>query len=156
MQRLINIAENGNDKDSGMAYYFLGLYHERIAQKAKENYDHEYYVRDKKYTYQGDNIKKDIEIYLQENNIEPYDNLIKVVSKLDDLYRWLSNKNENEQAKKVENFIVYLYNKNYNILSKMEQENFNLATKYFELAVSKGFHIAIAHIAKKIIEKHSK
>ena len=37
MKRLVDIAENGNNKDSGMAYYFLGLYYEGIAKKAKNN-----------------------------------------------------------------------------------------------------------------------
>ena len=154
IQRLVEIAKNGNDKDSGMAYYFLGLYYERVAKKALENYDKEYYIKDKKYMYTGDNIEKDLEIYLKENGIKLEENLLPVITTLDDLYRRTPKNSEEEQ--KLANFIIYLYNKNYEKLSKMEKEHLSIATKYFEKSLEKGFHIAIAHLAKKISEEYSK
>ena len=39
-------------------------------KKALENYDNKYHIKDKKYMYTGDNIEKDLEIYLKENDIK--------------------------------------------------------------------------------------
>jgi len=162
IQRLIDVAENGNDKDSGMAYYFLGLYYERVAEKAQKNYDIKYYIRDKKYTYEGENIEKDLEDFLKEQNINKNNSLAELISELDHLHSFLSNNNnvnlkgdKKDNIKKIENFIIHLYNKHYEKFSKIEKENINNAIKFYELSVEKGFHLAIAHIAKKIVQENS-
>lgn len=163
IQKLFEIGKNGNDKNSGMAYYFLGLYYERIAKKAKNNYDKKYFISDKKYTYEGDNIEEELESYLQEQDIKKKDSLIQLISELYDLHYFLSkNGNVNvkgereDNIRKLENFIIHLYNKNYDKFSKIEEEYMDKADKYYELSLKKGFHLAIAHIAQKIVNENSK
>ena len=56
----------------------------------------------------------------------------------------------------LENFIIHLYNKNYDKFSKIEEEYMDKADKYYELSLKKGFHLAIAHIAQKIVNENSK
>ena len=156
MKRLVDIAENGNNKDSGMAYYFLGLYYEGIAKKAKNNFGYDYYVRDKKYTYTGDCIEKDLEEYLQENDIAKEKTLLKMVKKLYDIHNSPLIKENEVHLKKLENFIIYLFNKNYENFSKIKNENTDIANKYFDLSLEKGFHLAIAHISENISGNYSK
>ena len=156
MQRLIGVAENGNDKESGIAYYFLGLYYEGLAKKAKNNFGYDYYVRDKEYTYTGNCIEKDLEKYLQENDIAEEKTLLRMVKKLYDIHNSPLIKENEDHSKKLENFIIYLYNKNYENFSRIQKENADIANKYFDLSLEKGFHLAIAHISLKISENYSK
>lgn len=153
--RLNNIGSKENDKDSGMAYYFLGLYHERIAKKAYENYEHDYYINNKTYTYTGDNIEKDLQEFLIENKIKE-DGLSSLLSTLYSLHNRLSKGNDTQTVKKLENFIIYLYNKKHDFYSKIENENLDIANNYYKLSLNKGFHLSIAHLANEIVKNNSK
>lgn len=155
-QRLLDLGEKGNEKESGMSYFFLGLYYERMAKKAKANYDRKYYINDKKYTYDGENIEKDTEIYFQENNIDKEKPLIKIIDELCSMHNYLARQGKEEQTKELENYIIHLYNKNYEYFSKLEKENLDQANKYYELSLAKGFHLAVAHITDKILAENTK
>lgn len=156
ISRLIKISKSNKDKESGMAYYFLGLYYERFAYKAKDNYEtYHYYTNNKTYTYIGKNIEKELDEYLKDKNIETID-LAKIIQELDKLYKSLKNSGNKEELKKIENYIIYVYNKQVDIYSKIEKENNEIAIKYFELALQKGFHIAISHLVNKIIKENPK
>ena len=49
-----------------------------------------------------------------------------------------------------------MYNKHFDKYSKIEKENTEIAIKYFELSLQKGFHIAISHLVNKIIKENPK
>lgn len=157
IQRLLEVAKHGNKKDSGMAYYFLGLYYQRVAEKAQDNYGYKYYIEGKKYTYEGNDIEQDLNNYIIKNNIKQSDSILTMISNLNDHYNFLTKDgNYNEEIKNLESFIIYLFNKNYDKYHGIKKENMEQADKYFELSVEKGFHLAIAHIAKKIVEENTK
>ena len=61
-----------------------------------------------------------------------------------------------ETVKKLENFIIYLYNKNRDFYSKIENENLDIASNYYKLSLNKGFHLSIAHLANEIVKNNSK
>ena len=73
-----------------------------------------------------------------------------MVKKLYDIHNSPLIKGNEDHSKKLENFIIYLYNKNYENFSRIEKENADIANKYFDLSLEKGFHLAIAHISEKI------
>ena len=157
IQRLLSIAENGNENESGMAYYFLGLYYERVAKKAHECYDIKYHIIDKTYTYTGNDIEKDLDIFLQEENIDQKDNLCLMIQELDNNHHYLSQNAKGdviEKLKKLENFIIYLYDKNYEVCSKIEKDNLELAIKYFEISLKKEFYLSVAHLTEKIVKEN--
>lgn len=158
INRLNDVSKGINIKDSGLAHYFLGLYYERIANKASENCDNKYVIEDKKYTYDGDNIELELEDFIVEQNINKKDSLPLMIDELDSHYNFLrriddSTFEQKETLRKLENFIIYLYNKKNEHFTKIFEDNLTIAKKHFKLSVSKGCHISITHIAEDIVNQ---
>ena len=63
--------------------------------------------------------------------------------------------NEKEEIRQLENFIIYLFNQNREKYTKLHDESMEKAINYFQISMDKGFHLAVPHLAKKIIEEKS-
>ena len=148
--RLIVIANN-DDKYKGMANYFLGLYHELVSKESHDMYSHDY-SEDKTYTYDGEDIEKDINDYINENNIE-YKSVKSLLYKLNDFHLWAKDKKDSIEKKDLENYIIYIYNKVKDKYSKLEIEHKELSIKYFIEAFNNKFYMALPHIALKYKEE---
>ena len=161
-QRLFELTEKGGDDEAGMAGYFLGLHHERVAKKANECYrNNSYIVRDKKYTYTGEDVEKDCEAFLARFDINPDLEMGKKLNAMHDLYQaWcrtaVHTEEERENIRQLESFIVYLYNIRRERMMEREEENRKKALRFFEASLARGFHLSVCHLTNEIIEEKGK
>ena len=157
VEKLIAVANEGSEYEQGMACYFLGLYYETLAKKAENNYGYDSDVKDKTYTYTGKDIEKDLDDYLARKNKGVKEPLRKEVWSLRNEHRYLVSRKpeEKEEIRQLENFIIYLFNQNRAKYTKLHDESIEKAINYFQISMDKGFHLAVPHLAKKIIEEKS-
>lgn len=149
-EKLLAIAEKYRRGESNLAFYLLGLYHRTLAKEHFEFYEYdctEGHVLD----YNGTDIEADIMAYANKYAFEPNSLLSRLRTK-----RAMIRGDSGRQREyhDVCNYITYLYNKTKAEHSPLHQYHHNKAVEYFEIAERYAFHLAIAPLAKDIVEKY--